>query len=124
MKQFIEYLPESFLVELSEGPTDSQSPVSGAEASNKPNPANTVNGKRELNVGDPVVVSGNVKYKGLTGEVIDFGQNRKFVVVNLYRFGKTSFQLCDLEYDTRADEEHDDEAGAREIENLRKLSGY
>ena len=95
MKQFIEYLPESFLVELSEGPTDSQSPVSGATAHTKPNPANTIDGKRELNIGDPVIVSGNVKYKGLTGNVEDFGQGRDFVVVNVYNIGKRSFQTTD-----------------------------
>ena len=62
----------------------------------------------ELNVGDPVIITGNVEFEGTTGEIVEFGQDKRFVVVNLYNHGKHSFHSSDVEYNDHADL---DEAG-------------
>lgn len=50
----------------------------------------------ELNVGDDVIVTGDVQYKGATGVITDFGQDKRFVVVNLYNHGLVSFHSSDV----------------------------
>lgn len=124
MKTFKQYLPESFLTELAEAPTDSNSPINGSEASSKPDPAETENGKRELNIGDPVKIVGNVEFEGTTGDVDDFGQNKHFVIVNLYNHGKHSFHTSNVEYNDYADseEEADDNRTLRNIKQMRGFS--
>lgn len=125
MKRLKHYLPEGFGSQMPE-PTQSDSigPVSGALANSQPDPAETVNGHRELNVGDPVIISGKVRFSGCTGEVDDFGQDKKFVVVNLYTHGRHSFHSSDVAYNDYDDEEDDDEdSDDRELRNLRRLSG-
>ena len=133
MKSLTTYLPESFLTELGEGPHDSQSPVSGAEANGRPNPAMSVGGTRELSIGDPIVVGKGVQYAGAHGVADSFGQGNKFVVVNLKKHGKHSFHSSDVEFDDyaeeRDDEYHEDDddkdySHERELDNLRRLSGY
>ena len=62
----------------------------------------------ELNVGDPVIITGNVEFEGTTGEIVEFGQGKRFVIVNLYNHGKHSFHSSDVEYNDHADL---DEAG-------------
>jgi hypothetical protein len=128
MKTFKEYLPESFLTELGAGPNDSISPVSGAESSGYPDPAESKFGNRELNVGDPVIITGNVEFSGKTGDVAAFGRDNHFVIVNLYNHGKHSFHASNVAYNDYADEEHegDDDADEddRALYDLRKLSGY
>lgn len=117
-------LLEQFIVELGEGPDDSISPINGQQE-NGPDPTHTVDGKRELNVGDPVIITGKVQFNGCTGDVDDFGKDKKFVVVNLYNHGKHSFNACDVEFNDYADsDEEDRETTTREIRNLRQLSGY
>jgi len=63
-----------------------------------------------LNVGDPVIITGDVNHNGETGEISSFGQDKMFVVVDLYNFGKAVFQSSDVEFNDYADseeEEHD-----------------
>jgi hypothetical protein len=128
MKSFKSYLPESFITELAEGPTDSISPVNGGEASGYPNPAESKYGVRELNLGDPVIITGNVEFSGKTGDVVGFDneERKSFIVVNLYNHGKHSFHSSDVEYNDYADEEGEDEEDAddRALDDLRTLSGY
>lgn len=132
MKSLKSYLPESFLTELGEGPNDSQSPVSGAEAESKPNPAMSVGGTRELSIGDPVIVGKNVQFSGEHGIVDSFGRGNSFVIVKLQKHGKHSFHTSDVEFDDYADDEDDeyyeddttDYEHNRELDNLRRLSGY
>jgi len=58
-----------------------------------------------LNVGDPVIISGNVEFNGKTGDVVGFGRDQHFVIVDLYNFGKHAFHASNVEYNNYADEE-------------------
>lgn len=62
----------------------------------------------ELNIGDPVIISGNVQYNGATGEIADFGRNKAFVVVNLYNYGKHSFHSSDVEFNDYAGSDNEE----------------
>jgi len=55
-----------------------------------------------LNVGDPVVITGNVSFKGKTGDIVSFGRNNAFVVVDLYNHGKHSFHSSDVSFNDYA----------------------
>lgn len=57
----------------------------------------------ELHTGDPVIITGPVKFKGATGEIVDFGKDKRFVVVNLYNHGKHSFHSSDVSFNDYAD---------------------
>ena len=59
-------------------------------------------GAEELNVGDPVVITGNVEFEGKTGEIAEFGRDKRFVVVNLYNHGQQSFHSSDVSYNDYA----------------------
>jgi hypothetical protein len=63
----------------------------------------------ELNVGDPVIITGDVEFHGKTGDIDSFGDMKRFVVVNLYNHGKHSFHSSDVSYNDYADEEQDDD---------------
>jgi len=65
----------------------------------------------ELHVGDPVTVTGNVEFNGSTGEIVEFGRDKRFVVVDLYNHGRHSFHSSDIEYNNYADSD-DEEAQA------------
>ena len=67
-----------------------------------------------LNIGDPVIITGNVEFKGATGDIVDFGSGNRFVVVNLYNHGKHSFHSSDVSYNEYADS---DEEEARMYDN-------
>jgi len=74
-----------------------------------------MSGAEELNIGDPVVITGNVEFEGKTGDIVDFGQDKRFVVVNLYNHGQQSFHSSDVSYndyagsdDMNADDHDDD----------------
>lgn len=121
MKSLKEYLPESFLVELGEGPGDSGSPISGSTASRKPDPVESKYGTRELKIGDPVIVK-NMQHEGKHGIVDDFTDNNDYVIVEFKDLGKMKFNIADLEYDDYADKEEID--ANHELNNLRILSGY
>lgn len=108
----------SGLNEAEEEPHDSSSPISGAEADSKPNPANTENGNRELNIDDPVVIKGKVNFAGETGKVVDFGAEKRFIVVQLYKHGKHSFHTSDVAFNDYEGSEDE------ELDNMRRLAGY
>jgi hypothetical protein len=73
-------------------------------AGRKKNESVTENAE-ELNVGDPVIITGDVQYQGKTGDIADFGRDKRFVIVNLYNYGKHSFHSSDVEYNDYADQE-------------------
>jgi hypothetical protein len=62
-------------------------------------------GNQELNVGDPVIIGGNVEHAGKTGDVSGFGRDKHFVIVDLYNFGKHAFHASNVKYNDYADEE-------------------
>ena len=57
----------------------------------------------ELNVGDDVIITGPVEHRGETGVIDSFGQDKRFVVVNLYNHGKKSFHSSDVSFNDYAD---------------------
>lgn len=61
-----------------------------------------------LNVGDPVIIVGKVQFQGSTGEIAEFGKDKRFVVVNLYNHGRHSFHSSDVEYNDYADSDDED----------------
>ena len=63
----------------------------------------------DLNVGDPVIITGDVEFNGATGEIESFGRNNAFLVVNLYNHGRHSFHSSDVSYNDYADSD-DEEA--------------
>lgn len=85
MKSFKEYLPEGW---------DKSSLTENAE---------------ELNIGDDVIITGNVEFKGSTGVISDFDSKKAFVVVNLYNHGKHSFHSSDVSYNEYADSDDERE---------------
>jgi hypothetical protein len=66
----------------------------------------------DLNIGDPVEIIGNVRFKGATGEIVDFGRNKAFVVVDLYNHGRRSFHSSDVSFNYYADSDDDEERAA------------
>ena len=64
----------------------------------------------EGNIGDEVIITGNVQFNGATGVIVDFGQDRRFVIVDLYNHGKKSFHASDVSLNDYADsgEEQED----------------
>ena len=63
----------------------------------------------DLNIGDDVIITGPVEFEGKTGVVDSFGQNKDFVVVNLYNHGKHSFQASDVSLNDYADSDDEQE---------------
>jgi ribosomal protein L37AE/L43A len=74
-----------------------QSPISEMAASRT---------AEDLEVGDVVEIAGNVEHQGMTGEIVRFGEGKRFVVVNLYNGGVHSFHSSDV---IEADLSHEDE---------------
>ena len=66
-------------------------------------------GAENLHVGDDVIISGDVNLKGATGVIDSFGQDNRFVVVNLYNHGKHSFHSSDVSANDHDNDEHDDD---------------
>jgi SAM-dependent methyltransferase len=72
-----------------------------------------------LNVGDPVIITGQVHYNGSTGEIVEFSRDKRFVIVDLYNFGRHSFHSSDVEHNDYADSDdeeahmYDNDADAR-----------
>ena len=124
MKSLKDYLPESFLIELGEGPSDSNSPVNGSTADSHPNPAATQYGHRELKTGDPVKITGDVQFQGEKGVVSDVVGDGNFIVVDLKEQGKKSFQSCDVEYDDYGGEDNEEDDYLHSLNNFKKLAGY
>jgi GNAT superfamily N-acetyltransferase len=82
-------------------------------AGRKKNESVTENAE-ELNVGDPVIITGNVEFQGKTGDIDSFGDMKRFVVVNLYNHGKHSFHSSDVEYNDYADSDDERRDSMRE----------
>lgn len=61
--------------------------------------------RANFNIGDPVIITGNVEFRGKTGDVREFGRDGAFVVVDLYNYGPRSFHVSDVSYNDYADEE-------------------
>lgn len=61
----------------------------------------------DYNIGDPVIITGNVQFHGKTGDVVGFSQDKKFVVVDLYNYGHHSFHSSDVSYNDNADDRDD-----------------
>jgi hypothetical protein len=62
----------------------------------------------ELNIGDPVIITGKgIEFEGKTGDIDSFGDMKRFVVVNLYNHGRHSFHSSDVSYNDYADREDD-----------------
>ena len=66
------------------------------------------NNYSDLEIGDPVIITGRVELKGSTGEVVDFDSTKSFVVVNLYNHGKHSFHFTDVSYNDYADSDEEE----------------
>jgi hypothetical protein len=64
-------------------------------------------------IGDPVIITGNVEFRGKTGDVKSIGQDGAFVVVDLYNYGPQSFQVSDVSRNDYADSE--DEQDVTEV---------
>lgn len=82
-----------------------------------------VENAEELQVGDEVIVSGHVEFQGATGVIEAFGMGKRFVVVNLYNYGKHSFHSSDVSANDYADSDeeearmYDNDPDARDWEN-------
>ena len=74
--------------------------------------------KSGLQVGDPVVITGNVQFQGKTGDVVDIGRNGDFVVVDLYNHGRKSFHSSDVSYNDYADSDDEQEYQQRVAEDM------
>jgi hypothetical protein len=61
--------------------------------------------EQELHIGSPVIITGNVEFKGKTGDIVDFGRDKNFVIVDLYNFGKHSFHRSNVAHNDYADQE-------------------
>lgn len=61
-----------------------------------------------LNVSDPVIITGDVQFNGATGDIVNFGQNNAFVVVDLYNHGRHSFHSSDVSYNDYADSDEEE----------------
>jgi hypothetical protein len=57
----------------------------------------------QLNVGDDVIITGDVQFNGATGVIDSFGRDHRFVVVNLYNHGRHSFHSSDVSFNDYAD---------------------
>ena len=68
-----------------------------------------MHGAENLHVGDDVVITGDVELNGATGVIDSFGQDKRFVVVNLYNHGKHSFHSSDVSANDYDNDEHDDD---------------
>ncbi len=60
----------------------------------------------ELEVGEPVKITGNVQFQGKTGTIDSFGTGKRFVIVDLGQDGLRSFHSSDVSY--CAEEEPDE----------------
>jgi hypothetical protein len=78
----------------------------------------------QLDAGDDVVITGrNNVYQGKTGYIVDFGQDKRFVIVQLYNHGRHSFDSSDVSRNEYADseEEHDEWNDIKEASDISGL---
>lgn len=69
----------------------------------------------ELEVGEPVKITGNVQFQGATGVIDSFGTGKRFVIVDLGEQGLRSFHSSDVSFN--AEEEQDEFEGVEESTN-------
>ena len=74
----------------------------------------------ELNMGDPVVVTGDVQFNGATGDIVGFSNDKHFVIVDLYNHGKRSFHSSDVSFNDYADSDDEHEHINRVAEDEEK----
>ena len=108
-------------------PSDIQEPLGkkmwkkwGKDAKNLVGEQGVAENAENLHIGDPIIITGKgIEFEGTTGEIVSFGQQNRFVVVNLYNHGKHSFHSSDVSYNEYAgsDEEearaYDSDSDAR-----------
>jgi hypothetical protein len=68
----------------------------------------------QLEVNDDVIITGPVEFEGATGIIDSFGQDKRFVVVNLYNHGKHSFHSSDVEGNDYAGSDEEEQVFSRE----------
>jgi len=66
------------------------------------------NVEAEGNIGDEVRITGDVQFSGEVGVIADFGQDRRFVIVDLYNHGKRSFHASDVSLNDSDDSDNYD----------------
>lgn len=66
------------------------------------------NAGSRLQIGDPVIITGNVQFQGSTGDVREIGRGGRFVVVDLYNYGPHSFHASDVSYNDYADSDQEE----------------
>lgn len=123
MKSLKDFLPESFLIELSDGPGDSISPVNGGNSNRNPDPTQTRFGHRELKVGDPVKIC-NGQFQDEKGKVDDIINDGNSIVVDLVNQGKKSFSVRDVDFDDYGGEDQEEDDYLRSLNNLKQMAGY
>jgi hypothetical protein len=69
----------------------------------------------ELEVGEPVKITGNVQFQGATGVIDSFGTGKRFVIVDLGEQGLRSFHSSDVSFN--AEEQEDEFEGVEESTN-------
>jgi hypothetical protein len=62
-----------------------------------------------FNPGDPVIITGNVQFRGKTGDVREIGRNGDFIVVDLYNYGPQSFHVSDISFNDYANSDDEQE---------------
>ena len=67
----------------------------------------------DFNIGDPVIITGNVEYQGKTGDVREIGRDGAFVVVHLYNYGPYSFHASDVSLNDYADSDDENVSEGR-----------
>jgi len=77
--------------------------------------------EEELQIGDPVIITGSVQFQGATGDIDSFGEGKRFVVVNLYNHGKHSFHSSDVSYN---DYNHPDEESTHDFDMDESMYQY
>ena len=89
------------------GSKNSMNPNSYRKVFNSATSEGVTENAEELGIGDDVIISGNVEFNGKTGVIDSFGQDKRFVVVNLYNHGKHSFHSSDVSVNDYADSDEE-----------------
>ena len=89
------------------GSKNSMNPNSYRKVFNSATSEGMTENAEELGIGDDVIISGNVEFNGKTGVIDSFGQDKRFVVVNLYNHGKHSFHSSDVSINDYADSDEE-----------------
>jgi len=75
----------------------------------------------DFGIGDPVIITGDVEFRGKTGDVREFDRDGAFVVVNLYNYGPYSFHTSDVSYNDYADAEDEEDVAEGNDHSLKKV---